>query len=218
MQHQEFLESTVPGKPFTMKPKVLIVDDHALVAEGLRRLLENDFELTGAVTDAESMISAAEEKRPDLIVLDISMPGMNGIQAARELTRRGIRSKIVFVTQQTGRYYIEAAMNAGASGYVLKQAAPHELVRALHDVMHGRTYITPSINEPANTGINDLTSRQRQVLQLVAEGKSAKEIASALNISPKTVEFHKAAIVERLGVRTTAELTRYAIESGLIPN
>jgi len=162
-----------------------------------------------------------------VILLDISMPELNGIEAARRLREKESRAKIVFLTMHSDSRFVKEAFRVGASGYLLKRAASDELVNALHEVLEGRFYVTPlitkdvvhSLLEPAGLTTQQsgqLTARQREVLQLVAEGKSLKEIATALDLSTKTVEYHKRSIMDELGLRTTAELTRYAIRHGIV--
>jgi DNA-binding NarL/FixJ family response regulator len=181
------------------------------------------------VGDGLSLVAEAERLSPDVVILDIGLPLLNGVEAARQIHQRAPEVKMVFLTQQSGKEYIQAAFRLGASAYVLKNAAGTELVAAVSEVLSGRRYLCDELRrrfgEPAleSAGVladifpEPLTARQRQVLQLVAEGKSAKEMAYILNISTKTIEFHKAAIMDELGLRTTAELTRYAIEHGLLP-
>ncbi|MBV9083396.1 MAG: response regulator transcription factor [Acidobacteriaceae bacterium] len=220
--------SVAVSKMPMVKPRVLIADDHALIVEGFRSVLSSHFEIVGVVQEGHSLITEAVKLRPDLMLLDIGMPLLNGIDAARQVLQILPSTKVVFVTQQTDRRYVQAAFRAGASGYILKESAIAELVPALRQVLEGRFYITPllrrnisdtalksSVN-PSELFADTLTVRQREVLQLVAEGKAAKEIAALLNISLKTVEYHKAGIMEALGVRSTAGLTRYAIEHGMI--
>ena len=210
------------------KPRVLLADDHPLIVEGLRKVLASDFEVVGVAFDGVSLVSQAEQLKPDLIVLDIAMPLLNGMEAARRLRAAVPGSRIIFVTQKTDREYVQIAFRSGASGYVVKQSAAGELVTALQEVMAGRYYVSPimrkgmpddldPLQNPAEAFKSGLTGRQREVLQLVAEGKAAKEIAALLDISVKTVEYHKAGIMETLGLRSTAELTRYAIEHGMLP-
>jgi DNA-binding NarL/FixJ family response regulator len=209
------------------KPRLLLVDDHELFLDGMRKLLEEDFELVGAVGDGRTAVAAFERLSPDLVLLDIGLPLLNGIEAARQVKRIASQAIILFVTMQTDRIYVEEAFRAGGAGYVLKQAAARELVEAIHEVLAGRFYLSPLISQQLGTIPSDLatkppehvggqlTPRQREVLQLVAEGKSMKEIAGILAISVRTVEFHKNGIMQELGFRTTAELTRYAIEHGI---
>jgi DNA-binding NarL/FixJ family response regulator len=209
------------------KPRVLLADDHLLVLEGLQRILETDFELVGAAENGRELLRLTDELKPDVVLVDISMPLLNGIDATKQLLKISPQSKVVFVTMHSDSDYVVEAFRAGASGYLLKRSAASELVNAIHEVMKGRYYVTPLVTKEALSPLfgagqearklsSTLTSRQREVLQLVAEGRSVKEIASILKVSAKTVEFHKAALMDRLGIHTTAELTRYAIEHGLI--
>jgi DNA-binding NarL/FixJ family response regulator len=209
------------------KPRLLLADDHTLVLEGLKKILEDDFEPVGAVDNGRDLLRLAEELKPDVILLDISMPLLNGIDACKQLIKASPLAKVIFVTMHADADYVAEAFRAGASGYLLKRSAASELVNAIHEVLKGRCYVTPLVTREAlsplmGAGTDNrklstmLTSRQREVLQLVAEGRSVKEIATLLEISAKTVEFHKCALMERLDIHTTAELTRYAIEHGLI--
>lgn len=211
-----------------MKPRILLADDHGLVVAGLSKLLEKEFEIIGAASNGRELVELAEEGKPDVILLDISMPLLNGVEATRQICRANPKAKIVVLTQQTGKEYVQAALQAGAKGYVVKQSIPTELVTALHEVLAGRYYVTrlvipKEIVSLLNGGGNlhewfagQLTPRQREVLQLIGEGKSGKEIADVLRISVKTVEFHKSKLMDQLGLHTTAELTRYALEHGII--
>lgn len=203
------------------RPRVIIADDHMLLLDGLRRILENDFDLVGSATDGYAAVAAAESLRPDVMLIDIGLPLLNGLEAARQIRRTLPETKIVFVTMQTERIYVEEAFRAGGLGYVLKQAAATELLRAIQTVLAGGRYLSPRIGididkleaHPANRRtVGGLTARQREVLQLVAEGKSMKEIAWILRISVRTVEFHKQSLFQDLGIRTTAELIRYALD------
>ena len=208
--------------------RIVMADDHVLVVEGIRRLLERDYDIVAVVADGRAAVETTARLKPDVVLLDIAMPLLNGIEAARQIRELALPTKIIFVTMQTDRDYIRVAFRAGASGYVLKQAAPSELTEAIRTVIEGALYLSPTIaprgaqelfSSPGDVGdrfIVPLTARQREVLQLIAEGKSAKEIAHVLAISPKTVEFHKAGIMDVLGLRTTAELTRYAMERGIV--
>ena len=209
------------------KYRLLIADDHTLVLEGLKRILETDFELVGMAENGRQLLRMAEELKPDVVLVDISMPLLNGIDATRQLLKQTPQSKVIFVTMHADSDYVAEAFRAGASGYLLKRSAASELVTAIHEVLKGRYYVTPLVTREALTPLfggapeprnlsSSLTSRQREVLQLVAEGRSVKEIAAILLVSAKTVEFHKSALMDRLGIHTTAELTRYAIEHGLI--
>jgi DNA-binding NarL/FixJ family response regulator len=210
-----------------MGKRVLLADDHALMLDGLRKLLAWDFELVGSVTDGRAAVAEFDRLRPDLLLLDIGLPLLNGLEVARQVKKISPEGRILFVTMQTGRDYVAQAFRAGASGYVLKQADAGELMEAIGTVFAGRYYVSsviaqalgampldPSRN-PCELFAGPLTARQREVLQLVAEGKSMKEIADMLHISVRTVEFHKSNIVQQLGLRTTAELTRYALDHGI---
>lgn len=208
--------------------RVVIADDHALVAEGLSRILAAQYDVAGVFHDGRELVTEGPQLRPDIICLDIGMPNLNGVQAALELRRLVPKAKLVFVTQQIELPYLRAAFRAGASGYVAKQSAGSELLVALESVLGGKTYITPLLAQDGTQDPNDLranpdnifadalTPRQREVLQLVAEGKTVKEISAALSISTKTVEFHKGCLMNELGLRTTAELTRYALSHQVI--
>jgi DNA-binding NarL/FixJ family response regulator len=203
--------------------RVLLADDHKIVLEGLKKLLEPHFGIAGAVEDGRALVATALRTRPDVILLDISMLGLNGIEAARRLQKELPAAKIIFLTMHADPIYLTAASRAGARGYILKRCAAAELVEAIRQVLKGRTYITSEISEhfPATKlkgekKKTELTDREREILQLVAEGKSAKEIAFLLNISPKTVAFHKSNIMARLGLRTTADLTRFSIRHGIV--
>lgn len=209
------------------KLRLLIADDHPLIAEGLRAILDSEFEIEHVVGDGREVVSRVVETKPDGAILDISMPGLNGIQAARQLKKVSPETKVVFLTQYGDWAYVRAAFQANASGYCWKQSAASDIVPALREVFRGRLYISPALRDnniqslldPNNiqaTGSDELTPRQREVLQLVAEGRTGKEIASTLGISVKTVEFHKNALMEKTGLRTTAQLTRFAIEHGLV--
>ena len=207
------------------RSRVLLGDDHAIILDGLRRILEPHFEVVGTAQDGRALVAAAKELRPDVIVADISMPLLNGIEAARQLQKAGTTAKIIFLTMHPDATYATEAFRAGASGYVLKSSAASELVTAIQEVLKGRMYVTPLVAKdvlhtlmakPPETQVRELTARQREVLQLVAEGKVTKEIAGILNLSPRTVEFHKYRIMDQLGLRTTAELTQYAIRHGIV--
>jgi len=208
------------------RPRVLLADDHKIVVEGLRSLLEPEFEIAGTVEDGRALVAAAKELLPDVIVADISMPLLNGIEAAEQLKKADPRVKIVFLTMHPDVMYASRAFEAGASGYVLKHSAPAELVTAIREALKGRTYITPIIAKDLLQSLGDrprqredvvrkLTARRREILQLVAEGRTAKEIASILSISPRTVEFHKYRMMEDLGLHTNADLVQFAIRHGI---
>ena len=209
------------------RPRVLLADDHKIVAEGLRAILEQEFELVGTVEDGRALLEAAEKLNPDVIVTDISMPLLNGIEAAQQIKKLTPKVKIVFLTMHPDVTYATRALEAGASGYVLKHAAPSELITAIKEVLTGRIYLTPMIAKDVldsfmseshrrRKAVIELTLRQREVLQLTSEGRSAKKIASILNISTRTVEFHKYRMMESLGLRTNADLIQYAIKHGIV--
>lgn len=209
------------------KARLLLADDHKIVLEGLKSILESQFDLIGMVEDGRALVSAADELRPDVVVVDVSMPLLNGIEAAHQIKMMDDRIKIVFLTMHPDVTYARRALDAGASGYVLKTSASTELVTAIQEVLWGRTYISPVIAgeliESYRTGVHDqksifhkLTTRQREVLQLLAEGHSAKKIADILSISPRTVEFHKYRMMDELNIGTSAELVQFAIKHGIV--
>lgn len=209
------------------RPRILLADDHTLVLDGYRKILEGSCDILGAAEDGRTLVKMAHQLQPDIVTLDISMPHLNGVDAARKLHKELPAVKLIFVTMHADQAYVAEAFKAGASGYLLKRSAGAELVQAVQAVMSGHTYVTPLIAKglvqsavtgrtPATKLTDTLTPRQREVLQLVAEGNTVKEIAAALEISPKTVEFHKTQLMEQLDLHTTADLTRYAIAHGLI--
>ena len=209
------------------RPRVLLADDHTLVLDGYRKLLEGACTIVGAAEDGRTLLKLAHQLQPDIVTLDISMPHLNGIDAARKLHKELPNINLIFVTMHADQAYVTEAFKAGAKGYLLKRSAGSELVQAIHAVMSGHNYVTPLIakglvqsavsgRKPATTLNDALTPRQREVLQLVAEGNTVKEIAAALDISPKTVEFHKTQLMDQLDLHTTAELTRYALAHRLI--
>jgi DNA-binding NarL/FixJ family response regulator len=205
-----------------IRPRVLLADDHKIVLEGLRSLLEAQFDLVGTAKDGRELLEKAEALAPDVIVVDISMPLLNGIEATRKLRKAGCQAKVIFLTMHADVTYATRAFEAGASGFVLKHSASAELVEAIRTVIEGGQYLTSRISREAvfragSTARDEvaLTPRQREVLQLVAEGRSAREIAAILNISPRTVEFHKYRMMEELQLETNAELIQYAIKHGV---
>lgn len=209
-----------------MNPTLVVGDDHTLFLDALCKLLANQYELLGTARNGRDLIRLVEERRPNLVLLDISMPVLNGIEAMRQLKKSLPATEFVVVTQQDNREYVAAAFQAGARGYVLKSSASSELSTAMHMALSGQYYVTPLVSvelaalldpskSPAKLFEVNLTPRKREVLQLVAEGKTVKEIAFILALSVKTVEFHKTTMMDQLGLRTTAELTRYAIEKGI---
>jgi DNA-binding NarL/FixJ family response regulator len=209
------------------RARVLIADDHLMVAEALKSLLAPEFDLLGVVEDGQALVEAAKALRPDVIVADVTMPRLNGIDALIRLRHDGNSVPVVFLTMHRDVAFARRALEAGASGFVLKHSAPAELVAAVRAALEGRTYLTPQLagevlesmkQSPQQDGgaLQSLTPRQREVLQLVAEGQSAKRIAAILEISPRTVEFHKYQAMEALGLHTNAELIHFAIKQGLV--
>lgn len=206
------------------RPRILIADDHQLVVEGLRKLLEDEFEVVGTVDNGHALLTAAGRLKPDVILADVSMPLLNGIDACARLRGLVPSSRVVVLTMHADRSYAAEAFKAGAAGYVLKRSATSELVRAIHTVLRGQRYVARALPASILAGARlagearpgHLTARQREVLQLVAEGRGAKQIAALLRISVKTVEFHKARLMDQLDLRSTAELTRYAVQHGIV--
>lgn len=209
------------------RPRVLLADDHRVVAQGLKSLLAAEFELVGVVADGQAMVEAAKTLRPDIIVADVSMPMMNGIDALEALRQQGIDVPVVFLTMHSEAGYARRALQTGAAGYVLKLAAPEELVQAIRAALDGGTFVSPSLaravfekaeSAPAGASerIAELTPHQREILRMLADGLSAKEIGRKLDISSRTVESHKYQIMESLGAQSSAELIRLAIRHGLV--
>ncbi len=210
-----------------IRPRIILADDHRIVSEGLRNILEPEFDLVGMVEDGRALLDAQKKLHPDVIVADISMPLLNGIEAVRQIKKADPHVKVVFLTMHPDVTYAAEAFEAGASGYVLKHSAPAELVNAIHEALKGRTYVTPMIagelmesykkgDHKRNDAFSKITTRQREILQLLAEGKVAKEVAGILNISTRTVEFHKYRIMDALGIKTYAELIKFAVKHGIV--
>ena len=209
-----------------MSARVLLADDHALLLGALEKLLADECEVVGQVADGRALVEAAERLRPDLIVLDISMPLLNGLEAGRQIKQKQKTIKLVYLTMNEDADLAAEAFRVGASGYLLKRSAASELATAIREVMQGRTYITPLVAEGLvesllhvehpRTTVHTLTSRQREVLQLLAEGRSMKEVASVLNLTPRTVAFHKYRMMEQLKLRSTAELVQYAVKNHIV--
>lgn len=205
------------------RPTVVLADDHRIVADGLRSLLKDDFELVDVVTDGVALVESVRRLRPDLVVTDLAMPGMNALDALRELTRLGIQTRVIVLTMHADAQLATEAFRLGASGYLLKNSAGDELLVAIREVLTGRAYLTPLITKDviaamtATSGRTDRaprpTVRQRQVLRLIAEGKRVKEIAAILNVSPRTVETHKYEMMHVLGVHSMAELIQYVLRN-----
>jgi DNA-binding NarL/FixJ family response regulator len=203
----------------THRPRLLLADDHPLFLEGVRRLLENTYDVVGTVTDGKALIAAAQSLQPDIIVADISMPEMNGLAAAQIIRKMVPSAKFIILSVHSDQAYAREAFRAGAKGFVSKRAASAELLTAIKQVLEGRTYVTPLVDAgKAENSLQDakkLTLRQMEILRLVAEGHQNKEIAQVLKISVKTVEFHKTRIMNELDIHTPAGLTRYAIDHGI---
>jgi DNA-binding NarL/FixJ family response regulator len=207
------------------RPRILLADDHTLMLDGLSNLLKPKYSVVGAVEDGKALVEAALRLSPDLVILDITMPILNGIDAAREIRKHMPQVKLLFVTMHTSPTYLQAALEAGASGYAVKSSGRSEILAAVETVLSGGQYVTPGVGgdalnrggDPARSAASlRLTARERQILQLVAEGRSRKEVAYAVGISEKTVAFHKDNLKRKLGLRSTAQLTRYALDEGLI--
>jgi len=209
-----------------MRIKVLLADDHRIVAEGLKRLLETEFELVGIVEDGRALLAAAENLNPDVIISDITMPELNGVEALEELKKVNPDVRLVFLTMHHNVVYARRALEAGAMGYVLKHSAMGELIMAVRAASMGQTFISPAISGELLSAmrkgdgadmdpVRKLTLRQREILRLLVDGHSAKAIASRLEISARTVEFHKYSMMESLGASSSAELIRFALQSGV---
>ncbi|MEX2198966.1 MAG: response regulator transcription factor [Burkholderiales bacterium] len=209
--------------------RVLLVDDHALVRAGIRSLLQElaDVEVVAEASDGAQALQIAEREQPDVVLMDIAMKGMNGLEAAAKLRERQPGVKVVILSMHTSEEYVLLALRAGAAGYLIKDSATAELGLALNSVMRGETYLSPAISRQVvdgyvqrvgtGAGADPLTLRQREVLKHIAEGRSTKEIAFELDLSVKTIETHRAQIMERLGIRDVAGLVRYAMRVGIVP-
>ena len=209
------------------RPTVLLADDHDIVVQGLRRVLETDFDVIGIVADGLALVTDSKRLKPAVIVVDVSMPLLNGIEAARQIQKVGLSAKIVFLSMHPDIVYVSEAFRAGGLAYVLKSSAGIEIVNAIREVLQGRTYVSPSIDkslleaqikrdDSSRDKLRGLSPRLREVLQMTAEGKSTKKIAELLKISPRTVEFHRYRAMEALDLHTIAELVQYAIKHRLI--
>ena len=208
----------------TVAPRILLADDHVMVAEGLNRLLGEHCDMVGTVQDGATLVEAAVELQPDLIIADLSMPGLTGLDAITKLRDRGVTAKIIILTMYADPRIAQEAISLGAAGFVSKHAAGQELLTAIQEVLTGGTYLSPQLAERigglpvADKPIARLTPRQRQVLQLIAKGYRMREVAGALQVSPRTVETHKYEIMRVLGFKNTADLVRYATWLGLVNN
>lgn len=212
-----------------MSIRIVLADDHAIVRHGLGQGLQREegMEIIGEASDGRSTVEIARERRPDVVVMDISMPDLNGIEATREIRREAPGVKVIALSMHSAKRYVAEMLRAGASGYVLKDCDFAELAQAIRTVVEGRTYLSPSIGdaigndlsqtpgETQTTAFSLLTQREREVLQLLAEGKTTKQIALKLHISPKTVEAHRLRVMNKLQIDNVAQLTKYAIQEGL---
>jgi DNA-binding NarL/FixJ family response regulator len=208
------------------RPRVLLADDHTMLLDAFRRLLEPECEIVGTAVDGRALVDLAANTRPEVIVLDISMPRLNGMDACAQLRRKMPELRLIFLTVNEDPDNAAEAIRLGASGYLLKSSASGELFTAIAQALAGKIYITPLITKhvpldaflrkATKPGVEKLTVRQREVLQLLAEGRLMKEIADLLNVSPRTVVFHKYTIMKQLGVKTSAELVQYALEHGML--
>jgi DNA-binding NarL/FixJ family response regulator len=202
--------------------RLLIADDHVMFAQGLESLLRAEFDLVGTAGNGEELVEATLRLNPDVILVDISMPLLNGFDAVRRIKESGSKTRIIFLTMHDDATFLSEAFRCGASGYVLKQAAGEELVTAIKEVARGKHYVSPLVHErptdalPLRPQKTAITPRQREVLALISRGLTMKEIASQLNISTRTAESHKYEMMQTLGVDTTAELIRYSLRIGLI--
>jgi DNA-binding NarL/FixJ family response regulator len=212
---------------FMSRVRVLLADDHRIVAEGLKRLLRRQFDLIGVVEDGRAMVDAAKRLKPDVIVADITMPYLNGIEALEEIKKGDPSVRVVFLTMHRDVAYVRRALDAGASGFVLKNSAPRELALAVHAAAEGRTFITSSIagevlqalkqsSSQAQDPVGALTLRQREILRLLVDGLTAKEIGAKLHISSRTVEEHKYRMMESLGLKSNTELIHFAFKHGIV--
>jgi DNA-binding NarL/FixJ family response regulator len=207
------------------RPRVLLADDHALLLGAFEKLLTPECEIVGQVSDGRAVVAAVQDVKPDVIVLDIAMPYLNGLEAGRQIKQIDQQVKLVFLTMNEEPELAAEAFRAGASAYLLKRSAPSELVLAIREVMQGRSYVTPLVTEGLVGSLlhvdehppsRELTPRQREVLQLLAEGNSMKQVAALLNLTPRTVAFHKYRMMEQLNVKSTAELVRYAVRHHIV--
>ena len=207
-------------------PRVMLADDHTMLVEAFRKLLESQCEVVGTVSDGRALLETAPQIKPDVIIVDIAMPLMNGLEAGLRLKKLMPAVKLIFLTMNEDPDLAVEAMRCGASGYLLKSSAGSELTRAIQMALKGKSYVTPQlasgmqkafINNPQpKSRSKTLTPRQREVVQLLAEGKSMKEVASVLNVTPRTIAFHKYRVMEELNLKTTAELIQFAIKSRIL--
>lgn len=204
------------------RPRILLADDHAILLEAFKALLEPEFDVVGTVTDGRALLAEFSRLHPDVVVIDISMPLLNGLDAGRQLKAQQRSVKLIYLTMNKNPDLAGEALRLGASGYVLKSSAASELRQAIREALKGCSYITPLITRDvvgsliqSRTGA-ELTNRQREVLQLLAEGRSMKEVGSILNVAPTTVAFHKYRMMEQLRLKTSAELVQFAVKHGVV--
>jgi DNA-binding NarL/FixJ family response regulator len=205
------------------RPRILMADDHLMLLEAFRALLEPEFEVVGTVTDGRMLLEEFARLHPDVVLIDVAMPLLNGLDAGRQLKAQRRSVKLIYLTMNPDPDLAGEALRLGASGYVLKSSAAHELKQAIHEALLGRSYITPLITRDVvgslierRTTRHELTARQREVLQLLAEGRSMKEVAAILDLTPRTVAFHKYRMMEQLRLKTTAELVQFAVRQGIV--
>jgi DNA-binding NarL/FixJ family response regulator len=207
------------------KPRVILADDHTMLVEAFEKLLSPECDIVAKVADGRALVAAVQEHHPDVVVLDLAMPLLNGLDAARQIKQIDRSVRLVFVTMNEDPDLAAEAFRAGGAAYLLKRSAGSELLTAIREAMKHRSYVTPLVTEgmlgalmhsSADAGAKQLTTRQREVLQLLAEGKSMKEVGSILNVTPRTVAFHKYRMMEQLKIKTNAELIQYAIRHNLI--
>jgi len=212
-----------------MQTTIVVADDHKIVREGIRKLLEtrDDFKVVGEASDGEEAVQLVLEKKPDVALMDIWMPRLSGIDATRRIGKRGLDTKVLVLSMHASRSYVEEVLRAGASGYIVKNAAAQDLLNAIDAVRSGVSYLSPVITQqvvdaiarPADaspSGVAALTDREREVLQLIAEGLSSKEIAGMLGVSLKTVDSHRSNLMEKLDIHKVSGLVRFAIRTGLV--
>jgi len=207
------------------RPRILLADDHTLVVEGFRKLLETEFEIVGVASDGRALLAAALQEKPDVIILDIGMPFLSGIDAGRELKRLVPRTRLIVLTMNEDPDIAREALRQWASAYLVKKSAGTELTRAVREVLKGRSYVTPRlaqrlmdefVRDPRVGRIKELTPRQREVLHLLAEGRTMKETADLLHLTPRTIAFHKYRIMEEFGLKTNSDLVRFAVREHIV--
>jgi len=208
-----------------MPVRIVLADDHVLVRQGLRSLLEREgFQVVGEASDGQEALRLTESFQPDIAIMDISMPILNGLNAAREMSRSSAKTKTILLTQHDEGQYVSEALDAGVKGYVLKNQVASDLLLAIRQVSRGQVYLSPGVSRAvmdayhskSEKSRNPLTLRERQVLQLIAEGKSTKDVATLLGISVKTAESHRTRLMRKLGIHETASLVRYAVRQGIV--